>query len=48
VSEYGLLKGEDKIMNEVYQRGPVACSIYAEQQLDDYKGGIFTYNGTEK
>lgn len=48
VSEYGFLSGEQKIMNEVYQRGPVACSIYATQQLDDYTGGIFTYNGTEK
>lgn len=35
-------------MNEVYQRGPVACSIYASQALDDYTGGIFKYNGTEQ
>lgn len=48
VSEYSHIKGEQNIMNEVYQRGPVACSIYASQALDDYTGGIFKYNGTEQ
>lgn len=29
VKEYGAVKGEENIMKEVLQRGPVACSIYA-------------------
>lgn len=28
-------------MSELIQRGPLACSIHADQLLDDYKGGIF-------
>jgi cathepsin X len=28
-------------MNEIYQRGPVACGIAVPQALDDYTGGIF-------
>lgn len=29
------------MMQEIFQRGPIACSIYANQALDDYTGGIF-------
>jgi len=28
-------------MQEVFQRGPIACYIAANQALDDYTGGIF-------
>ncbi|CAM6086237.1 unnamed protein product [Calypogeia fissa] len=38
VSEYGLISGEQNIMAEVYDRGPVACVIDSTV-LDDYRGG---------
>jgi len=41
VSEYGSVDGEKNIMQEIYQRGPIACYIAANQALDDYTGGIF-------
>jgi len=28
-------------MQEIFQRGPIPCSVYATQELDDYTGGIF-------
>lgn len=27
-------------MQEIYQRGPIACSIAATENLEEYKGGI--------
>ena len=41
VDEYGHVRGEENMMNELVQRGPFACSIAVTQELDDYKGGIF-------
>merc|ERR1712216_1027226 len=32
--------GEQKIMAEVIERGPVACSVAATDALDNYEGGI--------
>jgi cathepsin X len=29
------------MMNELYQRGPFACSIAVPESLDDYTGGIY-------
>ena len=26
-------------MNEIHQRGPISCSIFASQELDDFVGG---------
>jgi len=33
------------MMQEIYQRGPIACGIVANQELLDYKSGIFDYEG---
>eukprot|EP00472_Partenskyella_glossopodia_P007168 CAMPEP_0197524978 /NCGR_PEP_ID=MMETSP1318-20131121/10538_1 /TAXON_ID=552666 /ORGANISM="Partenskyella glossopodia, Strain RCC365" /LENGTH=333 /DNA_ID=CAMNT_0043078105 /DNA_START=66 /DNA_END=1067 /DNA_ORIENTATION=+ len=40
IAEYGTVAGEDKMMAEIFTRGPIACGIDAEQVLQ-YKGGIF-------
>jgi cathepsin X len=41
VSQYGSVSGYDKIKAEVYARGPVSCTIYADKEFDAYTGGIF-------
>ncbi len=39
VSEFGNIKGEQDMINEIYQRGPISCSIDAGG-LHNYTGGI--------
>ena len=39
IEEFGNIKGEQDMMNEIYQRGPITCSIDANG-LHDYTGGI--------
>lgn len=39
--KFGTVKGEENMMQEIYQRGPIACGIAVTQALEDYKGGIF-------
>lgn len=39
--QVGHVSGEEAMMQEIYQRGPIACGVVADQLLDDYKGGIF-------
>jgi len=29
------------MMQEIYQRGPIACGVAVPQSLDDYTGGIY-------
>jgi len=43
VKEYGEVVGEQKMMAEIYARGPIACSIDATILLD-YNGGIIDDN----
>lgn len=41
VDEFGEVTGKQDIMQEIYQRGPVACGIAVPEALEDYTGGIF-------
>merc|ERR1719375_249352 len=40
VSEYGYVRGTDKIKAEIFARGPVSCSIMSTDGLHSYKGGV--------
>jgi len=40
IAEYGKVKGENDMLAEIYQRGPIACSVDATP-LHNYTGGIF-------
>ena len=39
--EYGKVSGEDAMMQEIYQRGPIACGIAVPAALENYTSGIF-------
>ena len=39
--EYGHVSGEEAMMQEIYQRGPIACGIAVPDALEKYTGGIF-------
>lgn len=41
VNEYGDVVGEEDMINEIYQRGPITCAIAVTQELINYTGGIF-------
>jgi len=41
VDEYGPVSGEQAMMQEIYQRGPIACGIAIPDALEQYTGGIF-------
>ena len=41
VDEFGTVAGEENMMQEIYQRGPIACGIAVPDALEDYTGGIF-------
>jgi len=40
VKEYGRVKGEEAMMQEIYQRGPIACGVAVTDAFLNYKGGI--------
>ena len=39
ISGFGAVKGSENMMNEIYQNGPIACGINAEEILE-YMGGV--------
>jgi len=41
VDEFGTVKGEDNMKQEIYQRGPIACDIAVPESLEEYTGGIY-------
>lgn len=41
VEEFGEIKGEDAMMQEIYQRGPIACGIAVPPTLHNYTSGVF-------
>ncbi len=41
IEEYGVVHGVAEMMNEIYNRGPIACSVYAHgKSFEEYTGGI--------
>jgi cathepsin X len=43
VEEYGTVKGVFEMKAEIYQRGPISCSLNSEApEFDRYKGGIIS------
>jgi cathepsin X len=41
VDQYGAVKGEDAMVQEIYQRGPISCNIAVTPEFLNYTGGIF-------
>jgi len=41
VDEYDGVYGEEAMMQELYQRGPIACGVAVPDSLESYKGGIY-------
>jgi len=41
VDEFAWIDGEENMMQEIYQRGPIACGIAVPEALEDYTGGIY-------
>jgi len=41
VEEFGPVSGEDDMLQEIYQRGPIACGISVPAALENYTDGIF-------
>ena len=39
--EYGKVSGEKAMMQEIYQRGPIACGVAVPDALENYTSGIF-------
>lgn len=42
ISGYGIVVGEENIMKEIQENGPVPCGIATSDALKEYKSGILT------
>lgn len=40
VDEFGAFSGEEAMMQEIYQRGPISCGVAVNDNFENYKGGI--------
>ena len=47
VDLFGSVKGEEAMMQEIYQRGPIACGLMVDDLFEAYTGGVF-WNKTDK
>lgn len=41
VNQFGRVSGEQAMMQEIYQRGPIACGIAVPDSFETYTGGIY-------
>lgn len=41
IEGYAKLEGEEAMMQEIYQRGPISCSLASTPEFRNYTGGIF-------
>ena len=41
IAEYGKVAGEENMMNEIYKRGPISCTIAVTEELMNYTTGVF-------
>jgi len=41
VDEFAHFEGEKEMIQEIYQRGPIACGIAVTDEMEAYTGGIF-------
>jgi len=41
VSEFGSVAGVDNMMNELFARGPISCTIAVTEAFENYQGGVF-------
>jgi len=41
VSEFGAVRGPDKMKKEIFARGPISCQLMATNALEKYTGGVF-------
>ena len=39
--EFGLVSGEENMIQEIYQRGPIACGVAVPMSLEEYTGGVY-------
>jgi cathepsin X len=41
IKEFGEVAGVDNMMNEIFARGPISCTIAVTEAFENYSGGVF-------